>query len=394
LASGEHIGQPQLGTLRRRRSEKWRVYPKDVLPAFVAETDFELAPPIRDALMEAVRIGDTGYAHAGGLAEAFVGFERALFGWAPDPARVVLMPDVLIGVAEMIRVLTEPGESVVIDTPAYPPFWPVVREYGRQIVEVPLLHDGPGWRIDLDGLEAAFRGGAAAYLLCNPHNPTGSVHPRDDLASIAALAARYDVAVVVDEIHAPLMLPGATHTPFVSLGDASAIRAVTVTSASKAFNLPGLKCAVAIAGSDRVRERFATLPEDLAARAGIFGVIASIAAFTDGLPWLRAVVAHIDGNRRLLAELLAERVPGISYVPPEATYLAWLDCRGLGLGPDPAHVFLERGRVALTSGLAFGAQGAGYARLNMGTSPELLTDAIDRIAKAVGTKASDAVAAG
>ena len=171
----------RLADLRRRRSEKWRMYPDDVLPAFVAETDFPLAEPIRDALLDAVRIGDTGYASAGGLAEAFVVFAKEWFDWSPDPRRVVLVPDVLVGVAEMLRVLTEPGDRVVINTPAYPPFWPVVREYGREIVEVPLLRGREGWDLDLGGLEEAFARGAKAYLLCNPHNPTGRVFTRQSL---------------------------------------------------------------------------------------------------------------------------------------------------------------------------------------------------------------------
>ena len=351
-----------------------------MLPAFVAETDFALAEPIEKALMDAVRLGDTGYANATGVAESFATFARALFDWSPDPARVVVMPDVLIGVAEMIRVLTKPGDRVVINTPAYPPFWPVLREYGREIVEVPLAHGVAGWDLDVERLEAAFADGAAAYLLCNPHNPTGRVFTRAQLETVAELANRNGVAVVADEIHAPMTLPGATHTPFVALGDAAAACAVTVTSASKAFNLPGLKCAVAVAGSEAVRARFADLPADLHARAGNLGVIASIAAFTDGGPWLRALIAHLDRNRRLLADLLARQLPAVTYRMPQASYLAWLDCGALGLGDDPAVTFLERGRVALSRGLNFGAEGRGFVRLNFGTSADLMKETIARMA--------------
>ena len=392
MAEPERLVELTIAELRKRRSEKWRLYPEDVLPAFVAESDFALARPIQDALIEAVRLGDTGYAHAAGIAEAFVVFARELFGWTPDPARVVLMPDVLVGVAEMIRVLTKPGARVVINTPAYPPFWPVVREYGREIVEAPLARTAAGWEIDFARLEAAFADGAAAYLLCNPHNPTGRVFTRPDLERVAALANRYGVAVVADEIHAPLTLPGAVHTPFVALGERGAERAVTVTSPSKAFNLPGLKCAVAVAGSLAVRARFADLPEDLYARAGNFGVIASIAAFTQGGPWLRSLIAHLDRNRASLGNLLRDQLPDVRYDPPEASYLAWLDCTALGLGPDPAAVFLEHGRVALARGLNFGAEGAGFARLNIGTSETLMTEAVERMAAAVATGVRKALA--
>ena len=372
-----------LADLRKRRSEKWRMYPDDVLPAFVAETDFALAPPIRDALLDAVRVGDTGYANADGLAEAFVVFAKEWFDWSPDPRRVVLVPDVLVGVAEMLRVLTEPGDRVVINTPAYPPFWPVVREYGREIVEVPLERGPEGWDLGFAGLEEAFARGAKAYLLCNPHNPTGRVLTRGQLLAIAELANRYDVAIVADEIHAPLTLAGARHTPFVSLDEVATQHAVTVTSASKAWNLPGLKCAVAVAGSESVRSRFAAFPHDLHARAGNLGVIASIAAFTQGASWLRALLDHLDRNRRLLADLLAHDLPAIRYVPPQASYLAWLDCNALGLGADPAAFFLEHGRVALSRGLDFGAEGAGFVRLNMGTSSQLMTEAVNRIRTAL-----------
>ena len=380
----DRIRQPGLADLRRRRSEKWRVHPADVLPAFVAEMDFALAEPIERALLEAVRLGDTGYANASGLADAFVAFARDLFGWSPDPANVVIVPDVLIGVAEVIRVLTKPGDRVVINTPAYPPFWPVVREFSREIVEAPLARtaDG-GWDLDFERLEAAFASGAAAYLLCNPHNPTGRVFTRAQLEIVADLANRHRVVVVADEIHAPMTLPGAIHTPFVRLGEAGVECSVMVTSASKAFNLPGLKCAVAVAGSDAARQRFADLPDELHARAGNLGVIASIAAFTEGGPWLRALIAHLDRNRQLLAGLLERHLPAVGYRPPEASYLAWLDCNALGLGPDPTAVFLERGRVALSRGLDFGAEGAGFARLNIGTSADLMTEAVQRMAAAL-----------
>ena len=290
-----------------------------------------------------------------------------------------LVPDVLIGVAEMLRLLTKPGDSVVINTPAYPPFWRVIREYGLQIVEVPLSRGPNGWDLEFGGLEEAFARGAKAYLFCNPHNPTGRVFTRAQLQTIADLANRYRVAIVADEIHGPLTLPGATHTPFVALGDVAAERAATVISPSKAWNLPGLKCAVAVAGSDAVASRFSDLPHDLNARAGNLGVIASIAAFTKGGPWLRGLLEHLDRQRRLLATLLERDLPGIRYVPPQASYLAWLDCAALELGPDPAPFFLERGRVALSRGLDFGAEGAGFVRLNIGTSAELMTEAVSRM---------------
>ena len=372
-----------LDDLRTRTSEKWRRFSPDVLPTFVAETDFPLAPAIRDALHAAVDRGDTGYVHFEGVPEAFARFAAAWSGWRVDPTRVAIMADVLMGVAEVLRVFTKPGDRVVINTPAYPPFWPFIREYGLEVVEAPLARRGARYELDLARLEAAFASGAHAFLLCNPHNPTGRVFSRDDLVAIAQLAERHGVAVVSDEIHGLLTLPGATHTPFVSLPEAAHGLSASVTSPSKAFNLPGLKCAFAVAGSDAAAERFKSLPPEIWARAGNFGVIASLAAFSGGSEWLRGLVAHLDGNRALLHQLLKERLPAITYGPPEATYLAWLDCNALGFGPDPAAAFLERGQVALAPGTNFGKEGSGFVRLNFGTTRAILVETVERMARAI-----------
>jgi cysteine-S-conjugate beta-lyase len=378
-----------LADLRKRRSEKWTTYPMDVLPAFVAEMDFALAEPIKQTLLQAIALGDTGYAHPVGLAEAFADFARVWFNWSVDPGRVVLVPDVMVGAAEVLRLTTEPGSGVVINTPAYPPFFPTIAEYGRRVVDVPLLQTSCGWELDFDALEQAFRAGARAYLLCNPHNPTGRVFSRPDLERIATLAGRYNVVVVADENHAPLTLAGAVHTPFVSLGAEAVPQAATVISAAKAWNVAGLKCALVVAGSAAMRTQLATLPVEVQTRAGHLGVLAAIAAFREGRTWLTELLAHLDRNRRFLAQLLAFHLPAVGYVPPEASYLAWLDCRQLHLGDDPAAQFLAHGRVALSRGLDFGPNGAGFVRLNMGTSRDLLTGAVGRMAAAVTAASVD-----
>jgi cystathionine beta-lyase len=302
---------------------------------------------------------------------------------------VVLVPDVMVGAAEVLRLTTEPGSGVVINTPAYPPFFPTIAEYGRRVVDVPLLQTSRGWELDFDALEQAFRAGARAYLLCNPHNPTGRVFSRPDLERIATLAGRYNVVVVADENHAPLTLAGAVHTPFVSLGAEAIPQAATVISAAKAWNVAGLKCALVIAGSAAMRAQLATLPAEVQTRAGHLGVLAAIAAFREGRTWLTELLAHLDRNRRFLAQLLASHLPAVRYVPPEASYLAWLDCRQLHLGDDPAAQFLARGRVALSRGLDFGPNGAGFVRLNMGTSRDLLTEVVVRMAAAVKAASVD-----
>jgi len=380
----ETFDSVSLAELRRRRSSKWVKYPPDVLPAWIAELDVPLAEPIRRALHEAIELGDTGYAEAGALPEAFAAYARSRLGWTVDPSQVQVVPDVMVGVAEILRVATPPGAGVVINPPVYPPFFDTIEEVGRRVIEVPLSRTAAGWDLDLEGLEAAFRAGARVYLLCSPHNPTGRVWSNADLVRIAELAARYDALVLADEIHAPLALAGATHTPFLEAGDAAAEHAIVLTSASKAWNLAGLKCAVAVTGSPRMKALLDRLPGEVRYRTSIFGVIAGVAAFRDGGPWLDALLVHLDRTRKLLAEKLAELLPEVGYIPPEASFLAWLDCTALGLGDDPAKVFLERGRVALLTGHAFGRQGDGFARLNIGTSRALVAEAVRRLAAAVG----------
>jgi cystathionine beta-lyase len=372
-----------LDALRARRSAKWAMYPPDVLPAWVAEMDFPLAGPVRDVLRRAVELDDCGYPYAAGLPESFAAFASRRWGWAPDPARVRLVPDVMLAVAALLRTLTRPGDGVVISPPVYPPFFAVIEELGRTVVEAPLAFTDGRWELDLDALERAFAGGASAYLLCNPHNPTGRVLARAELEAVAALAARHDVAVVSDEIHAPLALAGASHIPLASLGEDLSGRAVSLTGATKAWNLAGLKAAVLVVGSARMEEELEALPESLRYHAGHLGVLATIASFDDGGPWLEELLAYLDGNRRLLDSLLAAHLPDVRYVAPEAGYLAWLDCRALPLGDDPSEAFLERGRVALSPGPRFGDAGRGFARLNFGTSAALLADAVERMAAAL-----------
>jgi cysteine-S-conjugate beta-lyase len=362
---------------------KWRSYPADVLPAFVAEMDFDLAEPIVAAVTAAIAAGDCGYGHKGNLGEAFASFAGKRLGWSPGPSLIFAIPDVMTGVAEFVQAVTPPGAGIVINPPVYPPFFDRLRLAGRRIVEAPLSRAGDG-RYDLDpeALDRALAGdGVQAYLLCNPHNPAGRVWSRQQLTTVADICLRRDVSLLVDEIHAPLVLPGAQHVPFGSLDHEMASRSVTFTSASKAWNIPGLKCAVAIAGSAGnaalLGERWDAL------LAGQVGVLAAVAAFTESLPWLDALLGQLDANRSLLSGLLAEHLPGVAYLPPEASFLAWLDCRALGLGDNPAKAFLDRGRVALSPGPDFGAAGAGFARLNIGTSPELMAEAVRRMAAAV-----------
>jgi cysteine-S-conjugate beta-lyase len=378
------VEEVSLTELRRRTSAKWRTYPSDVLPLPVAEMDFPIAGPVAEALHAAIRRSDLGYAGQGPeLAEALAGFAAARWGWHFDPAGVTLAPEVGVAAVEVLRLLVRPGDQVVINPPVYDSFFPWIAEAGCRLVEVPLRQTGDGWTLDLDAIQAAFQAGARVHLLCSPHNPTGTVHPRHQLEQLAALAARYGVTVLSDEIHAPLVLPGRTHHPFVSVSEEAASHGMVFTSASKAWNLAGLKCAAIITADPAARRLVQPLPEELPWRTGHLGVLGSIAAFSEGVPWLDEVLGVLDHHRHYLAELLAARIPAIRYRPPDASYLAWLDCTGIGLGDDPSAAFLSRGRVALSPGPSFGRQGAGHARLNMGTSRQILAMAVDRMAVAI-----------
>jgi cysteine-S-conjugate beta-lyase len=370
-----------LETLRLRRSAKWRFFDEDVLPAFVAEMDFPLAPPIKIALAEAVELSDTGYGYpdALGLADAYVGFAAERFGWAVDPARVTAAGDVVGAITALLRSITKPGDKVVINTPVYHPFFAIIEELGCVTVEVPLV-DG---ELDVDGIDREFAAGAVALILCSPHNPTGTMPTEAQLKALAASAAAHGAWVLADEIHAPLTLPGATHVPFLGVSDEAREHGIALVSASKAFNLAGLHCAQFVTASERAQDLIEALPF-IAKHAGHFGLLATVAAYREGTPWLEDVIAVIDHNRALLADLLAATLPEVGYTPPRASYLTWLDLRALDLGDDPSEALLERGRVALNAGPTFGPQGAGFARLNIGTSPALVEEAVKRIGKAVG----------
>ena len=377
------LGDCSPGVLRRRRSWKWTEYPPDVIPAWVAEMDFDLAEPIKDAVRQAITAGDCGYPHPIGLGEVYAGFARQRFGWAPDPGRVFAVPDVMTGIVEALQEVTPHGSGVVINPPVYPPFFFRLRLAGRAVVEAPLRRDQDGgYHLDTGALDAALsRDDVAAYLLCSPHNPTGRVWSHHDLTAVAAICTRRGVVLIVDEIHAPLALPGARHIPFLSLDidEDLARRTFTFTSASKGWNIPGLKCGLAVVSSPQAAAALERRWEALL--ASHLGVLATAAAFADCVPWLDAARGQLDENRALLAALLARYLPAVGYRPPEASFLAWLDCRALGPG-DAAALFLDRGRVAVTPGADFGDPGRGFVRLNMGTSPELLAEIVRRMGAA------------
>ncbi|MFD5315432.1 MalY/PatB family protein [Streptomyces sp. NPDC127098] len=382
-AHPDPLRQLGLDELRRRTSMKWRTYPADVLPLWVAEMDVPLAEPVARAVVDAVARGDTGYPVGTAYAEALAGFASERWGWdGLAVERTSVVPDVMLGVVEMLRLVTDPGDAVVVNSPVYPPFYMFVRSMDRRVVEAPL---GPEGRLDLGAIEDAFArstagGRRAALLLCNPQNPTGTVHTAEELTAVAALADRHGVRVVADEIHAPLTAPSARFVPYLSVPGGE--HGLSLMSASKGWNLAGLKAALAVAGPAAAAD-LARMPEEVTHGPSHVGVLAHTAALRDGGDWLDALLAGLAENRRLLDRLLAESLPAIRHRPAEATYLAWLDCRELGPDHEPAAFFLDRARVALNAGTDFGTGGAGHVRLNLATSPTVLTEAVQRMAAAV-----------
>ena len=377
------IAAEPLAALRARTSCKWQTYPPDVLPLFVAEMDYPLAAPVQQAIIGRVLASDTGYiAGPEPVAGAFAGYAGRTWDWAVDPGDVRTATDVSVAIVECLRQTVPVDGSVVITPPVYPPFFELPPEADASVVEVPLLLTGTGWQLDLPGLERAFARGADALLLCNPHNPLGVLHSAAVLRAVAELSAAYGVAVISDEIHAPLAYAPGSFTPYLSVSANAREFGICVTAASKAWNIAGTKCAVMVASSERTRLQLDSMPAEVAARTSILGLHGSAAAYDDGGPWLEGVLESLGENRRLLGELLTARLPGVVYRPPAAGYLAWLDFRGLGWGEDPAAVALERARVALEPGLRFGRQGTGFARLNFACSPDVLTEAVARLAAA------------
>jgi cystathionine beta-lyase len=375
-----------LDRLRRRTSSKWRAFGPDMLPMFVAEMDYPLAPVIKEALLEAVELGDTGYIdpRTGGraAARALADFAEDRWDWSPEPDCMQTTTDVSVVIVESLRRLIRPGDGVIITPPVYPPFFDLVPEAGGRVVEVPLSDDGESWALDLRGIDAAFAAGARGILLCNPHNPLGLVHSRERLEELSSIVAKHDGFVVSDEIHAPLVHQDAAFTPYLDVSDAAREHGIAAHSASKAFNLAGLKCGLFVTAGERMRALVRSLPEEVAFRTGLFGAIATRVGFTEARDWLDGTIEAIERNRRLLSALLAERLPAAGYREPRASYLAWLDLAEYGWGEDPALVLRRRAGIALSNGPRFGAQGRGFARMNIACAPELLVEAVGRIARA------------
>ncbi len=380
--------------LAARRGYKWSRYARSddgVLPAWVADMDFPVAEPVLQVLRRLVEESDLGYCEppeVGDLPEIFAGRMERQLGWTVEPERIRFLVNALQGLDLGILLGSGKGEGVVVQTPIYPPFLEAVEGTGRRLVESPLRRGPERFEMDLDGLRAAVDADTRVFMLCNPHNPSGRCWTRSELEAVAEVALEHDLLVVADEIHNELVFPGHRHVAFETLGPEVKERTVTITSATKSFNLAGLELALLVFGSEKLKQRFDELPRFVLAHPGILGVEAARAAWRDGDAWLDEALAYLDENRAFLADVLDRRLPEVVHGPQEATYLYWLDCRGLDLPMAASRFFLREARVALNPGPEFGPVDSklGFehcARINFATSRAILEEILERMAAAV-----------
>jgi cysteine-S-conjugate beta-lyase len=383
----EVIDAITVARLRARGSVKWSVPGPGGFGAGVAEMDFGAAPAILDALAGLSADANFGYLPpflAEELAVACADFQRRRYGWDIDPGQVRHVPDVLRALQIAITHFSRPGSPVILPTPAYMPFLAMPGFLGREIIQVQMRDDHGLRTLDLDAVDDAFRRGGHLLIFCNPYNPLGRVFTADEMAELSSVVHARGGRVFADEIHGPLVYPGMRHIPYASTSDAAAAHTLTATSASKAWNLPGLKCAQVILTSEADRRQWEELAFFATHGASNPGVVANIAAFTRGEAWLDEVVGYLDDSRRLLADLLGRHLPQVRYRPPDGTYLAWIDCTALDLPGSPGELVTERAHVTVVDGPAFGTGGAGAFRLNFATPQPILTEIVERIAAVLG----------
>lgn len=366
-----------------RGSVKWTTFP-GTLGAFIAEADFGTAPCVHDALEELTAKELFTYAPQAMHAEArqaTAEFHARRYGWDISPSDIDFAPDVLSALLATLDLFAPPEAPVVLLTPAYMPFFIAPATRGRVVREVPLIRTADAWEIDFDALDAALEPGAV-FLHCNPHNPVGKVYTRAEHERIAELIEKNDARVFSDEIHAPLVLDGLQHVPYATVSEAAGRHTITATSCSKAFNIPGLKCAQVLFTNPEDRDVYRDRARFVSGAAANPGLVATTAAYRDGDEWLGRFIDYLDGNRKLMAELVDTHLPKASYLVPQGTYIAWLDLRAYDIGEDAAAFLREHAKVALTNGQECGRVGAGCVRVNMATTAAILTEIVERVAKA------------
>jgi cystathionine beta-lyase len=372
-----------LAELQHRRSAKWREFPNDVLPLPVMEMDFKIAKSIRTELKAMTKASDTGYlGPMPEVAQSLAEFAQARWNWSIDTNQVFLATDVGVGMVEMSRMVVNPGDHIVVDTPVYHNFANWIKELKCHIVDAPMKKDGLHYTLNLPLIEEAYKNGAKIHYLCNPQNPTGTVHTKEELSALAELAKKYGVAVFSDEIHAPLTYDASTFTPFLAVSETAREVGITVTSASKAWNIAGLKCAFIVTAHEKWQNIAKQMPPAVHWRASLFGAAASVQAFKS-VEWLDACLQTLDKNRALVANLIAEDLPNVGYRVPDTSYVAWLDLTALNLGENPAKTLVERGKVAFNPGITFSTTHSQFVRMNFATSESNIKEAFSRIKRSV-----------
>ena len=384
------VKAPDLASLLLHKSEKWTGFARDVLPLPVAEMDFPVADPIKKLLHEMVDASDLGY--LGNIPEmgtSFAHFAQERWNWKVDPLQVRIGTDVGVAVVEILRVIAKPGDKVLVNSPVYQNFYNWLEETGMEKVDVPFTRTGSDegsnnpWELNWPAIESAYASGIKVHMICSPHNPLGRIYTKEELLRFVGLAKKYNVIIISDEIHAPLTYKDSVFIPTLALGPDAESVCITVTAASKGWNIAGLKCAIIITQNEEMKEKMTHLPFALHYRASLPGAYASAIAFKEGGVWLDSVIEILNQNRYLIQDLLATTLPSVTYHIPQNGYLAWLDLTALNLGNDPGATLIERGKVAFNSGHFYAPQTSQYVRLNFATSSEIITEAIHRIRKAL-----------
>jgi cystathionine beta-lyase len=367
--------------LRARRTTKWHKFEPDVLPAWVADMDFGVAPPIAAALARLADNQEYGYADRAGVLEA--AFSRRMasrFGWQTDPADTLTLGDLVQASFSSVMAFSDPGDGILLQLPSYPPFMAAIGDTGRHLIGNPMRDEGTGWRLDLP---ASVAPRTRMMIFCHPQNPTGRCFTRAELEAVASFVIQHDLIVVSDEIHADIVYPGGTHIPLASLSTEIAARTITITSATKSFNIPALRCAVMHFGGILKQRFVARISPRLLGSPSVTGVDATVAAWDDGQSWFDEMLAYLQGNRDWLAAFVAAELPGVTMRLPEATYLAWFDCQALELPCAAGQFFLDKARVGLNFGETFGPIYPAFARLNFATPRPVLREIAGRMAEAV-----------
>lgn len=376
---------------RSTDSAKWKFFEPDVLPMWVADMDFRSPEPIIEALRERVEHGVFGYAYdSAELREILIERLRTRHHFEVKPEHLVFLPNLVNGLSLATGAVGACGDGVLMLTPMYPPFFSAVTVQERTLVGVPLVEtrrDGLlHYEIDFDALEVAITPQTKLLLFCNPHNPIGRAYTRAELERVAEICLRHNLTICSDEIHCDLVYEAGAHISIASLSPEIAARSVTLIAPSKTFNLAGLGFGVAVIPDDDLRTRISTTSTMMGIHASMPGIVAATAAYRDGQPWLNELMQYLRNNRDTFVEYVREHLPGIVTTCPEATFLAWLDCRALELPQSPYQFFLDKARVGLNDGAIFGSGGEGFVRLNFGCPRPLLLEALERMRSALAAR--------